>query len=80
MKTVLNSANSEVRLPHAGVMKNEEILGLSVEKLCSLSNDDLKKLEDYAGNRIAETKDSKLDYILWSEFFEKVSDALYGYL
>ena len=80
MKRLINSASSEVRLPRAGVMTNEEVLGLSVEKLCSLSLEDLKKLVDYAGHRIVETRNVEPDYTLWSEFFEKASGALYGYL
>ncbi len=73
---------TEVKLPSGQVLANEEILKLTVEELCKLDTDDLKKLVDYAGHRIYEAKQAENKEISdkWKNFFEQASGALYGYL
>jgi len=73
---------TEVKLPSGQVLANEEVLKLTVEDLCKLDTDDLKKLVDYAGHRMYEAEQAENKEIndKWKNFFEQVSGALYGYL
>ena len=59
-------------------MDREQILTLKVEDLCEMSNDDLKKLVDYAGHRMVETTGDERRR--WGKLFDDASAALYGYL
>ena len=59
-------------------MDREQVLKLKVEDLCAMSNDDLKKLVDYAGHRMVETTGDERRR--WGKLFDDASAALYGYL